>query len=80
MGTKHKPGDYDCYANAEPDEPLFVLLARDASAPELVEQWADTRLQAITAGTKPMSDYAMVREARECAQAMRAWRRVHRPE
>lgn len=29
MGTKNNPGAFDCYANAEPDEPMFVLLARD---------------------------------------------------
>ena len=26
MGTKNNPGKFDCYANAKPDEPLFVLL------------------------------------------------------
>jgi hypothetical protein len=29
MGTKSNPGPFDCYAKAEPDEPMFVLLARD---------------------------------------------------
>ena len=32
MGTKRNPATYDCYDKAEPDEPLFVLLARDAAA------------------------------------------------
>jgi hypothetical protein len=28
MGTKNVPGKFDCYANALPDEPTFVLLGR----------------------------------------------------
>jgi len=30
MATKKNPGEFDCYANAGPDEPMFVLLARVA--------------------------------------------------
>lgn len=78
MGTKNAPGAWDCYANAEPDEPMFVLLARDASAPHLVADWADRREHEINEGRKPESDRAMVAEARQCAEAMRAWRREHR--
>jgi hypothetical protein len=33
MGTKRNPGLSDCYAKAEADEPMFVLLARDKHAP-----------------------------------------------
>lgn len=36
MGTKNNPGTFDCYANAAPDEPMFVLLGRDKHAPLLV--------------------------------------------
>ena len=28
MATKEKLGQFDCYEKAEPDEPMFVLLAR----------------------------------------------------
>lgn len=63
MGTKLKPGTYDCYANAEPDEPMFVLLGRDVDAPALVELWAQRREQR---GEDP----AKVKEARDCAKAM----------
>lgn len=79
MASKANPGKFDCYANAEPDEPMFVLLARDASAPELVEMWAARRFEAIQAGTKPESDSAMIGEALECVKAMRAWRIKNRP-
>ncbi len=78
MGTKNKPGAFDCYGNAEPDEPMFTLLARDASAPITVRFWADRREAMIDAGEKPESDRGMVEEARECARAMEAWRARHR--
>lgn len=67
MGTKNNPGKFDCYANAEPDEPMFVLLARDPLAPILVDLWAALREQA--AGNPPK-----VAEARTCAYSMRAWK------
>lgn len=74
MGTKNNPGKFDCYANALPDEPMFVLLARDPSAPFLVTNWASRRLAEIKAGTRPESDRAMVDEADECARKMLEWR------
>jgi len=79
MGTKNNPGEYDCYANAEPDEPMFILLARDMAAPATVERWADARKRLIDRGLKPRSDMAMIREAEDCANAMREWRAKHRP-
>jgi hypothetical protein len=45
MGTKTNPGDFDCYARAEPDEPLFTLLGRDPLAGILVMIWAEARKQ-----------------------------------
>lgn len=73
MGSKTTPGTFDCYANALPDEPMFILLARDPSAPDLVEGWAAGRIYAIAIGKKPQSDMAMVEEAQQCAKNMRAW-------
>jgi hypothetical protein len=74
MGSKNQPGEFDCYGNALPDEPMFILLARDPLGPEIVEQWALRRVNLISEGLKPASDMAMVEEARECAANMRAWR------
>lgn len=76
MGTKDNPGNFDCYANALPDEPMFILLARDPSAPDLVDAWASGRIYAIATGKKPQSDMAMVEEAQQCAKNMRAWRKM----
>lgn len=63
MGTKNNPGKFDCYANAEPDEPMFILLGRDPLAGALVRLWAETR--------RGMGeDPAKVAEALACANAM----------
>jgi hypothetical protein len=79
MGTKLNPGSFDCYAAAAPDEPMFVLLARDITAPDRVEKWAHDREISINDGMHPLSDRSKVDEARECARAMREWRRRNRP-
>lgn len=74
MGSKNKPGAFDCYSNAMPDEPMFILLARDPKAPGLVFDWATKREAQVEAGVRPHSDMALVQEARECAANMRRWR------
>jgi len=73
MSTKNNPGNYDCYANAEPDEEMFVLLARDAFAPDLVRAWAANRRLQIQRGKKPQEDMAQVDEALACAAKMERW-------
>lgn len=74
MGTKLNPGAHDCYAAALPDEPVFILLARDPDAPTIVQIWAKQRAYQISRGSKPESDKPMVLEALQCAKAMQAWR------
>lgn len=70
MGTKNNPGAFDCYANADADEPMFVLLGRDKHAPTLVWLWATLR---ELDGEEP----ATVREARECCAQMMEWAHDH---
>jgi hypothetical protein len=74
MGTKNNPGSCDCYANALPDEPMFVLLARDPDFARLVCDWATRREYSIMCGERPKSDQAMVDEARNCAYHGARWR------
>lgn len=69
MGTKNNPGQYDCYEKAMPDEPMFVLLARDPLAPILVNLWAD-----LTAARGKPDKTA---EARACADAMVQWKNAN---
>lgn len=73
MGTKNNPGKFDCYANAEPDEPIFVLLGRDPHAYKAVWKWAEDREALVIAGAKPITDMAMVDEAYACATEMRKY-------
>ncbi len=70
MGTKNNPGDFDCYANAAPNEPMFILLGRDPHAGDAVRLWARDREMLIKKGEKPASDMAMVIEARRGARSM----------
>jgi hypothetical protein len=74
MGTKLQELRSGCFAKAMDDEPMFVLLARDAQAPAKVREWADERARQIDHGERPASDMAQITEARECADRMEAWR------
>lgn len=71
MGTKQNPGKFDCYKAAEPDEPMFVLLARDRQAPALIRKWANER-EMFEGKTEK------VIEARQTAVAMDEWRKKNR--
>jgi len=76
VGTKNDPGNFDCYANAEPDEPMFILLARDKSAPDVIDLWADIREEKDEDG----SETQKVINARDIANDMREWRKANRPD
>ncbi len=71
MATKNNPGAFDCYANAEPDEPIFVLLGRDPAAPAAIARWVTER---IGVGKNDRGDPQIV-EALECAGDMSEWHR-----
>ncbi len=77
MATKQTPGQFDCYANALPDEPMFVLLARDPDFRRLVQKWAKRRRRDCAAGLRPMSDMKMVQAALDTALAGEMWRRAN---
>jgi len=64
-----------CFVKAMPDEPAFVLLARDPMAPALVRLWVAARRVAIAEGARPMSDLQQVTLAELEAERMEAWRR-----
>ena len=75
MGTKNNPGEFDFYAAALPDEPMFVLLARDPQFYSLVNRWAQTRSSEIYCGLRPVEDARAVAEAENCAVQGARWRR-----
>jgi len=68
MATKNNPGAWDCYANAHPDEPMFILLGRDKHAPILVHLWSLLR-------ELDGEDPAKIAEAHKCLRDMLAWLR-----
>lgn len=85
MATKNNPGEFDCYANAEPDEPFFVLLGRDVLAGDLVKEWARRREMIASVGDGPDEREARkIAEARAVAEQMYQYagveRRTTRPE
>ncbi len=70
METRANPGPHSCYLSAEPDEPLFILKARDKHAPALVWLWAVLR---ELDSEKP----EIVKDARECVVEMMLWAKDH---
>lgn len=73
MGSKNNPGRFDCYANADADEPMFIFLGRDPDAAKIVRQWAYDRMDAIAAGKKPIAAISKAKEALICADALENW-------
>ncbi len=73
MSTKRKPGPFDCYGKALPDEPMFVLLARDPYAAVLVQRWIDWAVL-------NSKDPRQIAAARQTKRLMEDWRADHDPE
>lgn len=67
MGTKSNPSKFDCYANAKPDEPMFVLLGRDPCAGVVIRFWAMLRM-AIDIGNEEQ-----IEEAFACAEQLESY-------
>jgi hypothetical protein len=63
-----------CLNRALPNERLFVLLARDASAPEAIRAWIAHR---VRTGKNALHDH-LIQEAVRCADAMDAEREAIR--
>ncbi len=70
MGTKNAPGKFDCYDNADPNEPMFILLGRDLAAPRTILEWVYERLRLYA--DKPNLEQLL--EALQCARTMLEWR------
>lgn len=95
MGTKNNPGRFDCFNAADPDEPRFTLLARDALAAHLISIWSKLRMgdheaarvvfehmlgQAAAIGyPRDGDDVDKAIEAMDCSMSMFTWRKENRP-
>lgn len=89
MGTKLNPGQYDCYAKLEPDEPYFLLCSKDPIGEYLVSAWVALRAGDVAAAKRIMENAGKAwkesgrtnlpygsgksLEAQQCAEAMRDW-------
>lgn len=66
MSSKTNPGAFDCFAAAEPDEEMFILLGRDPWAGSFVRRWIDLRTLNGERADK-------LEEAKACADRLDAW-------
>lgn len=74
MGTKNNPAKYDCYANALPDEPMFIVLGRDRMAAATVRHWAQLRLSRLpNHGFDHPEEMAQIADAIEVAKEMEVY-------
>lgn len=72
MGTKTSPGDFDCYAAAKPDEPMFILLGRDPCASIAVAFWVMLRQELDPQNARSPK----LENARACARELEAYARA----
>jgi len=64
-----------CWSRAEDDEPVFVLKATDASAPDLVRRWAvDYKKLKVRLGCFGSREAEKYNDALSTADAMVEWR------
>jgi hypothetical protein len=77
MSTKNNPGNFDCYAAALPDEPMFILLARDRVAPIIILEWVEFRRRNAQANHAHLTleEETQLNEAAACAAEMINWRK-----
>lgn len=90
MSTKETIGPFDALEKAEPGEPMFPLLARDACAPATITEWCRLRrnlaYRNYGESTNPKDELRLAAELQQCAHAeekalqMQAWRENHAEE
>lgn len=74
INTLDRPSEFDAAAKLRPDEPYFLLIGRDRSAPELVQQWADNNRKRALSEREDMSEEELDEELRKSTDAERiAW-------
>jgi hypothetical protein len=78
MSTRQNPGPRDLYAELAPDEPFFLLRARDDDMPIFVRFWAWWRQNMVAHGMKPKEDIEVANEAFQCATEAQIWNREYR--
>lgn len=69
-----------CLAKREPDEPMFILLARDSCAVPTMDFWCNQREREIWDGLRPDTpeEREHIKQVRQKADAFRQWRYQNR--
>lgn len=70
--TKTHPGPFACFEAALPDEPMFILLARDPAAPATLQFWAQERIK--HGKTHEEDDQRKIAAALDESIEMETWR------
>lgn len=80
MATKETATGNDCYARLQPDEPYFLLMARDPDFEIVVQIWAMLRRMQIRNGSRPDTplEHAQISEAFLCSTEGRIWGEQYR--
>lgn len=87
MSNKASPSQFDSYVYADEDEETFTLLARDPTAPYLVEIWAALRQGDMVLATeflrlafhyceRKVMPVEQIMEAHQTATKMHLWRKA----
>lgn len=74
--TKANPNPNGCFARALPHEPMFILLARDQAAPEVIRHWAAQRQLMVLDGDLASHSEQIV-DAMDSADTFERWRAEH---
>ena len=72
MATKNNPGEFDCHAEADIDEPIFTLRAKDPLSSAVVRVWCVMRRMTRRPWTE--REARKLAEADRVARAMENWR------
>lgn len=76
METKQNLSRRGCLAFALPDEPMFILLARDPDAPAAIRSWCERRArrQVLEPTIELVGDSEKIVDAVDDAEAFEKWR------
>ena len=78
--NKHSDENKSCYAKANMDEPVFVLLGRDPAMAEAIQTWIQVRQLCIDEGVLPDTpeERAHIVQAREMVEAVLVYQESQR--
>lgn len=79
--TRMVPVNIDpCLEKRENGEPMFILLARDSTAPIAMDMWCGVREHEIETGRRPDTpqEHEHIAQVRQKVEEFETWRKKHR--